>query len=118
MITRLVHFFAERRWTNTNQAQEILLHHHLALQSSRIYIYQPFDWRARKQQLPLSAFLLGPTQHSVPSSLVEELCPRGSDDVVNIKIDSSQTDIWKTALSALNRKEKCIVVDNPILDSK
>ncbi|KAJ4483465.1 hypothetical protein J3R30DRAFT_3284294 [Lentinula aciculospora] len=101
-----------------NQAQEILLHHHLALQSSRFYIYQPLYWKSRNEHLPLSAFLLGATEErAVPASFVEELCPKGSDDVVHIQIRSSQEDLWKTALSALKRKERCIIVDNPIIDT-
>ncbi|KAJ3735656.1 hypothetical protein DFJ43DRAFT_990967 [Lentinula guzmanii] len=101
-----------------NQTQEILLHHHLALQSSRFYIYQPFYWKSRNEQLPLSAFLLGASQErAVPASFVEKLCPKGSDDVAHIKIQSTQEDLWNTALSALKRKEKCIIMDNPIIDT-
>ncbi|KAJ3724444.1 hypothetical protein C8R42DRAFT_577111 [Lentinula raphanica] len=101
-----------------NQAQEILLHHHLALQSSRFYIYQPLYWKPRNEQLPLSAFLLGATEErAVPASFVEKLCAKGSDDVVHIKIQSSREDLWDTALSALKRKESCVIVDNPIIDT-
>ncbi|KAF5393352.1 hypothetical protein D9757_000546 [Collybiopsis confluens] len=84
----------------------------------RIHIYDPFTLKSSKKQVPLSTFLLGATEErAIPSTFSEEVCPEGSKDVVHIKIEASNEDFWNKTTKALTGKEKCIIVDNPILDS-
>ncbi|KAG6837007.1 hypothetical protein H0H93_016467 [Arthromyces matolae] len=98
-----------------NQAQEILLYHHLALQSSRIYVYQPMVWRSRGAHatVPLSAFLLGSARNSISSTVFEEACT--PEETKHINIRASNQALWNYAKSQLSGDEKCIVIDNWIL---
>ncbi|KAH9484955.1 Strobilurin A biosynthesis cluster protein l1 [Psilocybe cubensis] len=95
-----------------NQAQEILLYHHLALQTSRTYVYQPLIWRPRgeKATVPLSAFLLGVTENSISEAVFEQVCPPGEVVHVNLRVDYA--DQWFHAKDILNRKDRCVVVDD------
>ncbi|CAA7260580.1 unnamed protein product [Cyclocybe aegerita] len=95
-----------------NQAQEILLYHHLALQTSRIYVYQPFIWRPRgeKAEVPLSAFLRGPTEGTISDSAFDEVCP--PEDVVRVKLVTNTESQWEHAKSILNSNDRCIVVED------
>ncbi|CAL1712936.1 unnamed protein product [Somion occarium] len=98
-----------------NQAQEILLFHHLALLTNRIYVYQPFMWRHRLELQPLSGFLLGPTKGSLSSALFEEVCP--PEEVRNVTINvEPYAEMWRTAQDILNGPERCIYVENWILN--
>ncbi|KAF8893386.1 hypothetical protein BD779DRAFT_1609766 [Infundibulicybe gibba] len=98
-----------------NQAQEILLFHHLAIQSSRTYIYQPLIWRPRgeKATVPLSAFMLGPTEGTVTSLLFDQLC---REDVTHVRLGVDQSEQWEHAKSALRSSARCVVVDDWILN--
>lgn len=98
--------------------QEILLYHHLALVTSRTYIYQPFIWRPRfHQALPLSAFLPGPTRDSgVPVSLLDKVCPQ--DETVYVEVEAFYEDLWGTSQRILKRPERCIVITNRIMHWK
>ncbi|KAF5348678.1 hypothetical protein D9758_006828 [Tetrapyrgos nigripes] len=99
-----------------NQVQEILLYHHLALVTSRTYVYQPFIWRPRNHQpLPLSAFLPNPTRNTVPISLLSRICPEDSDSTVHITVDSLYSELWDKSQNILNRPERCIIIDNRIM---
>ncbi|KAF9010690.1 hypothetical protein BDQ17DRAFT_1234143 [Cyathus striatus] len=99
-----------------NQAQEILLFHHLALMTSRVYVYQPFVWRPRgeKSLVPLSAFLRGPTNGAISSALFEEVCPEREIKHVNLRTTFDKQ--WEHALSALNGDDRCIMVDDWIFN--
>ncbi|KAF4620441.1 hypothetical protein D9613_000245 [Agrocybe pediades] len=99
-----------------NQAQEILLYHHLALQTSRVYVYQPLIWRPRGETagVPLSAFLPGVTDNSVSDSVFDEVCP--PEEVVHVKLRANDLDQWNHAKTILNQKDRCIVVDDRIFN--
>ncbi|KAG7446512.1 uncharacterized protein BT62DRAFT_123787 [Guyanagaster necrorhizus] len=92
-----------------NEAQEILHFHHLAFLTDRVYIYQPFFWRPRNEPLPLSAFLLGPTEGSVSDTV----CP--TEQITHITIDAPHRELWQTALDVLSSDDKCLAVDNWVL---
>lgn len=98
------------------QAQEILLYHHLALETSRIYVYQPLIWRPRgeKAAVPLSAFLLGATEGSITEAVFDEVCPPHEVHHVNLRID--QVEQWFHAKDVLNRTDRCVVVDDWIFN--
>ncbi|KAF8902942.1 hypothetical protein CPB84DRAFT_1678445 [Gymnopilus junonius] len=99
-----------------NQAQEILMYHHLALETNRIYVYQPMIWRPRgeKATIPLSGFLLGATKGTVSETVFDEICP--SEEVVHVDLQVDHMDRWNNALEILNKKERCIVVDDWLLN--
>ncbi|KAF8812923.1 hypothetical protein BYT27DRAFT_7085694 [Phlegmacium glaucopus] len=99
-----------------NQAQEILLFHHLALQTSRIYVYQPLIWRPRgeKATVPLSAFLRGPTLGTVSEALFDEVCP--ASEIVHISLVVDHMAQWDHAQEGLNAQHRCIVVDDWIFN--
>ncbi|KDR75020.1 hypothetical protein GALMADRAFT_268566 [Galerina marginata CBS 339.88] len=99
-----------------NQAQEILLYHHLALQTSRIYVYQPLIWRPRGENasVPLSAFLRGPTDGTVSEAVFDEICP--PEEVVHVKLGVDHMDQWNYAQEILNGKDRCIVVDDSVFN--
>jgi hypothetical protein len=98
------------------QAQDILLYHHLALQTSRIYVYQPFIWRPRgeKAEVPLSAFLRGPTEGSISDAVFDEVCP--PEEVVHVQLRVDHLEQWHHAIDVLNRKDRCVVVDDWIFN--
>ncbi|KAF6763157.1 hypothetical protein DFP72DRAFT_525512 [Ephemerocybe angulata] len=95
-----------------NQAQEILLFHHLALETGRTYVYQPFIWRPRgeKEKVPLSAFLRGPTRGSINEATFDEVCPES--EVKHVKIRQSYDRQWEHAKAVLRSKDRCVVVDD------
>ncbi|KAJ3546603.1 hypothetical protein NMY22_g1988 [Coprinellus aureogranulatus] len=96
-----------------NQAQEILLFHHLALQTHRTYVYQPFIWRPRGEnaQVPLSAFLRGVTRESISVAAFDEVCPESEVKHVRIRGVSYEGQ-WKHAKEVLGGEERCVVVDD------
>lgn len=94
------------------KAQEILLFHHLALLTSRTYVYQPFIWQHRHASLPLSAFLLGPTKYAISSALFDQICP--PDKVRHVHIDAQPGALWTEAQRVLNTDAQCVSVDNRI----
>ncbi|THV05078.1 hypothetical protein K435DRAFT_835028 [Dendrothele bispora CBS 962.96] len=100
-----------------NQIQEILLYHHLALITSRTYVFQPFIWRPRGHQpLPLSAFLPNPTKHSVPVSLFDQICSLDeTETTVHAVVNGSYESRWEESQEVLKGPERCIVMDNRIL---
>ncbi|KAJ7594587.1 hypothetical protein C8J56DRAFT_1044313 [Mycena floridula] len=98
----------------TNQVQEILLFHHLALLTSRLYVYQPFIWNPRKAALPLSAFLLGPTKNSINQRLFDEVCP--PEEVKHVEIHAPNNDLWQEAQRVLGSDDRCLVVTNWIFN--
>jgi len=99
-----------------NQAQEILLYHHLALQTSRIYVYQSLIWRPRGENatVPLSAFLRGPTEGTISDAVFDQVCP--PETVVHVKLRADHMDQWNYAKEILNRKDRCVVVDDWIFN--
>ena len=99
-----------------NQVQEILLFHHLALLTSRIYVYQPFVWRPRGESsfVPLSAFLWGITTGSITSAVFDEAC--SAVDIKHINLQVEHATQWDHAKEALNTDDPCIVVDDWILN--
>lgn len=105
----------ESNLLTTLQAQEILLFHHLALESSRVYLYQPLVWRPRGESafVPLSAFLGGVTKNSVSAAVFQEVCPTSETKHIEILSNAAT---WETAKQMLAGSEKCIVVDNWILN--
>ncbi|KAF9522659.1 hypothetical protein CPB83DRAFT_864130 [Crepidotus variabilis] len=97
-----------------NQAQEVLLYHHLALESNRIYVYQPLSWLPRNnEQVPLSAFLAGPTAGSINEAHFHKVC--SWRDVVHIKLATNSRSQWNHAKQVLRGGERCIVVDDWIM---
>jgi hypothetical protein len=99
------------------------LFHHLALSSSRTYVYQPLVWRARGEHslVPLSAFLHGPTRDAaISDAIFDYVCPPGVTE--HVRIDdgvSSDLDLWRYAMNTLSgHPAKCIVVDDWILNWK
>ncbi|TFL07545.1 hypothetical protein BDV98DRAFT_647105 [Pterulicium gracile] len=102
-----------------NQAQEILLFHHLALTSNRTYVYQPLVWRPRgeKATVPLSAFLYGVTDSSVPFAGFEDACPPESISHIRLRTKGvTHAALWTRALALLQSPARCIVVDDWILN--
>ena len=91
--------------------------HHLALLTSRVYIYKPFVWRPRGHQsfVPLSAFLTGVTRNSVNDAIFAEVCSPQETKYVQLQIPN-HNDRWEEANRVLNGKEKCIVVTDWIFD--
>ncbi|KAF9462281.1 hypothetical protein BDZ94DRAFT_1219994 [Collybia nuda] len=98
-----------------NQAQEILLFHHLALLTSRVYVYQPLIWRPRGENsmVPLSAFLEGVTRESVSAAVFDEACP--PEDIKHVQVHVNNGARWEYVKKILNGPEKCIIVDQWIL---
>ncbi|KAJ6609895.1 hypothetical protein B0H10DRAFT_2063017 [Mycena sp. CBHHK59/15] len=96
-----------------NQVQEILLYHHLALLTSRVYVYQPLVWQPRRASLPLSAFLSGVTTGSITASVFDQVCP--PSEVTHVSINRDNNEIWEQAKALLNRPDRCMVVDDWIL---
>jgi hypothetical protein len=103
-----------------NQVQEILLYHHLALSSSRIYVYQPLVWRSRGESslAPLSAFLKGPTDNTAISSvLFDHVCPPEERTHVLLRADgASSQSLWDHSVSVLQGSARCVVVDDWIFN--
>ncbi|KAG5643442.1 hypothetical protein DXG03_000915 [Asterophora parasitica] len=99
-----------------NQAQEILLFHHLALLTSRVYVYQPIIWRPRGSEatVPLSAFIPSITRNSVSAAVFSEACSPEETRRVDINIDHGA--LWEDTKQQLSGDEKCIVVENWILN--
>ncbi|EDR11974.1 uncharacterized protein LACBIDRAFT_313995 [Laccaria bicolor S238N-H82] len=100
-----------------NQAQEILLYHHLALQTNRVYVYQPLIWRPRgeKATVPLSAFLSGPTKGSINEEVFNKICPEG--EVTHVQLFSGDYETqWAHAKSVLEGNDRCVVVDDWIFN--
>ncbi|PPQ99760.1 hypothetical protein CVT24_009663 [Panaeolus cyanescens] len=95
-----------------NQAQEILLFHHLALSTGRIYVYQPLIWRPRgeKATVPLSTFLRGPTERTISDAMFDEVCP--PDEVVHVNLVYDYRKQWDHAKEVLSRDDRCVVVDD------
>ncbi|KAG6844627.1 hypothetical protein H0H87_005484 [Tephrocybe sp. NHM501043] len=99
-----------------NQAQEVLLFHHLALQTSRVYVYQPIIWRPRGAQakVALSAFMPGVARNSISSTVFNEAC--SPEETKHISIRVTYSALWDYAMQQLSGNEKCIVVDVWILN--
>lgn len=95
-----------------------MLYHHLALQTSRIYVYQPLIWRPRGENatVPLSAFMRGPTEGTISESVFDEVCPPEEVQHVNLRIEDAGQ--WKYAIEILSRKHRCIVVDDKVFTWK
>jgi hypothetical protein len=88
----------------------VLLYHHLARSTSRIYVYQPLIWRPRRASLPLSAFLDGVTDGSIAAHVFDQVCP--PSEVTHVSINTGNDEIWERAKAVLNQPERCIVVDD------
>ncbi|KAF8069984.1 hypothetical protein FPV67DRAFT_1623431 [Lyophyllum atratum] len=99
-----------------NQAQEIILFHHLALLTGRVYVYQPIIWRPRGSEatVPLSAFMPGVTRNSISAAVFEEACSPEETKHVNIHVNNPS--LWEYTKQSLSGNEKCIFVDNWILN--
>jgi hypothetical protein len=78
--------------------------------TDRVYVYQPFVWNPRHEELPLSAFLLGPTKGTISSDVFHQVCP--PDVVKHVYIISGTDDLWTRAQEALRTDDHCVVVDN------
>ncbi|KAJ7647355.1 hypothetical protein FB45DRAFT_998502 [Roridomyces roridus] len=99
-----------------NQIQEILLFHHLALLTSRVYVYQPLIWQKapRRASLPLSAFLTGVTStNSISSAVFDKVCPPSA--VVHVSLSRENDALWPHARDVLDGPDRCVVVDDHIL---
>ncbi|KAJ7497274.1 hypothetical protein FB451DRAFT_1210721 [Mycena latifolia] len=93
-----------------NQVQEVLLYHHLALLTSRVYVYQPLVWQPRRASLPLSAFLRGVTTESITSAVFDQVCP--PSEVTHVSLSREADAIWEHAKDVLSGPDRCIVVDD------
>ncbi|KAJ7218085.1 hypothetical protein GGX14DRAFT_439658 [Mycena pura] len=93
-----------------NQVQEILLYHHLALSSSRVYVYQPLIWQPRRASLPLSGFLPGVTSGSITSAVFDKVCP--PTEVKHVSLNRELDAIWEYAKDVLDGPDRCMVVDD------
>ena len=103
-----------------HQVQEILLYHHLSLETRRTYVYQPFVWRKRGEHsfVPLSAFLSGVTADTISSTVYDEVCPEAERTHITINSESDQTR-WTEAKAEIEmHTARCLVVDNKILSWK
>ncbi|KAJ7925278.1 hypothetical protein B0H13DRAFT_1975806 [Mycena leptocephala] len=96
-----------------NQIQEVLLYHHLALLTDRVYVYQPLVWQPRRASLPLSAFLSGVTTGTIPEATFEHVCP--PSEVNHVFLNAGNDAIWNHARDLLSGPDRCIVVDNHFL---
>ncbi|KAG5653431.1 hypothetical protein H0H81_000433 [Sphagnurus paluster] len=99
-----------------NQAQEILLFHHLALLTGRVYAYQPIIWRPRGSDatVPLTAFMPGITRNSISAAVFDEACSPQDTKHISLRVDHGA--LWDSAKQQLGGPDKCIVVDNWILN--
>lgn len=101
-----------------NQAQELLLYHHLALHTSRTYVYQPLVMRARGEHsfAPLSAFLPALTQDGISVEFFGFVCP--PERVMHITLSSlvGPHDLWNKAIEILNGPDRCLVINDWILN--
>ncbi|KAJ7462265.1 hypothetical protein B0H11DRAFT_2054875 [Mycena galericulata] len=96
-----------------NQVQEILLYHHLALLTSRVYVYQPLIWQPRRASLPLSGFLPGVTTASVTAAVFDQVCP--PSEVKHVSLSRENDAMWQHAKDVLEGPERCLMVDDWIL---
>ncbi|KAF5328865.1 hypothetical protein D9619_011725 [Psilocybe cf. subviscida] len=98
-----------------NQAQEILLYHHLALQAGRTYVYQPLIWRPRGEQatVPLSAFLRGPTEGTISEAVFDKVC---GTHIAHVNLVVGYPEQWQHALDVLRGSDRCIVVEDKIFN--
>ncbi|KAG6825435.1 hypothetical protein H0H92_003701, partial [Tricholoma furcatifolium] len=85
-------------------------------QTSRVYVYQPLIWRPRgtDAKVPLSAFLPGVTRNSINAAMFDEACSAEETKHVNIRV--SNPSLWEYTKSQLSGNEKCIVVDDWIMN--
>ncbi|KAJ7188296.1 hypothetical protein C8R46DRAFT_1054296 [Mycena filopes] len=99
-----------------NQVQEILLYHHLALLSNRVvYVYQPLIWQPRgKVALPLSGFLSGVTAGTITNAAFDQVCPPTA--VKHVSLYRENDGLWQHATDVLSGSDRCIVVDDHILN--
>ncbi|KAJ6586901.1 hypothetical protein DFH09DRAFT_1141873 [Mycena vulgaris] len=93
-----------------NQVQEVLLYHHLALVTSRVYVYQPLIWQPRRASLPLSAFLSGVTTETITSAVFDKVCP--PSEVTHVSLNRGNDAIWEHAKDILSGPDRCMVVDD------
>lgn len=99
--------------------QEILLFHHLALETSRVYVYQPLVWRPRGEdaEVPLSAFVPGITRESLSSAVFDKICPE--EEILHVRLTSPNwPERWQLITDALKGNERCVMVDDWILNWK
>ncbi|KAJ7262197.1 hypothetical protein B0H12DRAFT_1104730 [Mycena haematopus] len=99
-----------------NQVQEILLFHHLALTANRVYVYQPLVWQRapRHSPLPLSAFLSGVTNGTVSEAMFATVCPPSETKHLSLNVGNDA--LWHHAINVLNSSDKCISIDNHIIN--
>ncbi|KAF8210210.1 hypothetical protein K438DRAFT_2052484 [Mycena galopus ATCC 62051] len=99
-----------------NQVQEVLLYHHLARLTDRVYVYQPLIWQRapRHSPLPLSAFLAGVTNGTVTEALFASVCP--PSETKHLSFDVANDALWDFAINALSSSDRCISIDNHIIN--
>lgn len=64
--------------------------------------------------VPLSAFLSGVTKNSVSAAVFDEACTAEETKHVNIRVNNKS--LWEYTKQVLDGHEKCIVVDDWILN--
>ncbi|KAF7361917.1 hypothetical protein MVEN_00536600 [Mycena venus] len=99
-----------------NQVQEILLYHHLARLTNRVYVFQPLIWQRapRHSPLPLSAFLSGVTNGTVAEAMFSEVCP--PSETRHLTLDRENDALWDHAVTVLNGSDRCISIDNHFIN--
>jgi len=99
-----------------NQIQEILLYHHLARLTNRVYVYQPLIWQRapRHSPLPLSAFLPSVTNGTVAEALFSEVCP--PSETKHLSLDRENDGLWDYAINILSSSDRCISIDNHFIN--
>ncbi|KAJ7901806.1 hypothetical protein B0H14DRAFT_2668540 [Mycena olivaceomarginata] len=97
-----------------NQVQEILLYHHLALLTDRVYLFQDLIWQRapRHSPLPLSAFLSGVTNGTVTEALFSTVCT----ETKHLSLDRDNDALWNHTINVLSSAERCIAIDNHIIN--
>lgn len=82
-------------------------------------MYQPLVWRPRGEDalVPLSAFLPGVTDGSLSSAVFGQVCPE--EKVLHVRLRTlSWSEQWESVILALRSDDKCITVDDWILNWK
>lgn len=81
-------------------------------------MYQPIIWRPRGEAatVPLSAFMLGVARNSITAGVFNAAC--SPEETKHIRIHVNHGALWDYAKRELQGDERCIVVDNWIMNWK
>jgi len=84
---------------------KVLLFHHLALETSPTYLFQPLIWCPRGEDalIPLSAYLSGVTKNGVSAAVFQEVYPVEHTTRVQITFNDASKE---SAKQVLGGKEK------------